>query len=104
VIHFRASLFQLREPFADTTRAWAIEGRDGRTDTSLWGTFVVRFLLSSVLSTPAATAHVVGFSMGAFVAGEQASVLPGLSLTLPAPALTNIERGNSPRGPGSPQA
>ena len=54
------------EPFAFTARTWAIE----------------------VQGWPAATAHVVGLSMGAIVAGELASVLPGVSLTLSAPALT----------------
>ena len=63
------------------------------------GTFVVRFLPSAVLLTPAATAHVVGLSTLAIVAGEQASVLRGVSLTLSAPALTKIEREN-PHGVG----
>ena len=56
--------------------------------------FVVRFLLSAVLLTPAATAHVVGLSTLAIVAGEQASVLRGLSLTLSAPALTKTSGEN----------
>jgi hypothetical protein len=42
---------------------------------------------------PAATAHVVGLSTPAIVAGEQTSVLPGASLTLSAPPLSKIERG-----------
>ena len=42
---------------------------------------------SAVLLSPAATAHVV-FSIGAIVAGGQASVLPSVSLTLSALAIT----------------
>jgi hypothetical protein len=73
-------LFQSSEPYADTTRTWAIE----------------------VQGWPAATAHVVGLSTLAIVAGEQASLLPGVSLTLSAPALTKIERGDLPRGSAFP--
>jgi hypothetical protein len=59
---------------------------------------VVRFLVFAVVLTPAATAHVAGLSTPAIVAGEQASVLPGVSLTLSAPALTKIERGGQLAG------
>ena len=63
---------------------------------------MVLFVVSAMLSTPATTAQVVGGSIGAIVAGEQASALPGVSLTLSAPAPTKIERGNLPRGSAFP--
>ena len=43
---------------------------------------VVLFLGSAVFSAHAATAQVVGGSIGGVVTDEQASVLPGVSLTL----------------------
>jgi hypothetical protein len=49
---------------------------------------VVLFLVSAVFSAHAAIAQVVGGSIGGVVTDEQASVLPGVSLTLSGPVVT----------------
>ena len=49
------------------------------------GTAVILFLLSVVFSAHPATAQVVGGSIGGIVTDEQASALPGVSLTVSAP-------------------
>jgi hypothetical protein len=49
------------------------------------GTSVLLFLLSVLFSAHAATAQVVGGSIGGIVTDVQASALPGVSLTVSAP-------------------